>query len=91
MVISKDQAIEIIRKFIASNKGPILDASMELGEILYDEPPGHLNLYCPPKNCFFMSLNYSIEKYLICGPSVVIAIDKETGAIRFFGAGNDEG
>lgn len=56
-----------------------------------DEPASNWNIYNCPKNCYYINISNIIDSRSLSaiGCSLVIAIDKTDGRIRYFGSAND--
>ena len=83
--LSPEDAKELIKQFLANK---IVGNAYSFTEL----PSKNWNIYSLPKNCYYMSFSNSIlDNSGILQSSVVIAIDKQTGKIRYCGSANDEG
>lgn len=85
-MITQENAIKIGSSFIG-------DLIVSKAYSITDEPASNWNIYNCPKNCYFINISNIIDNKSLwtTGSSLVIAIDKTDGRIRYFGSANDEG
>jgi hypothetical protein len=84
MPITKEQAFKIIESFLNGKE-------MRIGDGVLDKMPV-VSIYNPPNNCYWMSVEpIPPEGFTFVQPSYLIGIDKESGVVKFFGTGSDEG
>jgi hypothetical protein len=85
-MITKENAIKIGTSFIGEL---IISNAYRITE----EPENNWNIYNCPKNCYFINISNIIDSGSLSAfcCSLVIAIDKTDGRIRYFGSAYDEG
>ena len=83
-MITEDNAKEIAISVIGEQ---ILENAFYIG----DKPKDNWFIYNMPKNCIFICFSNTIFDIGVLSSSIVIAIDKETGQVKYFGKTNDEG
>lgn len=84
MPITKEQAFKIIESFLIGKE-------MEIGKEVLDKMP-EVSMYNPPNNCFWMFVHpIPPEGFTIIQASTLIGIDKDSGEVKFFETGSDEG
>ena len=83
-MITKENALKIGASFIGEL---VISKAYRITE----EPEKNWNIYNCPKNCYFINISNIIDErsQFVLSSSLVIAIDKADGRIRYFGSAND--
>ena len=85
-MITQENAIKIGASFIG-------ELIVSKAYSITDVPASNWNIYFLPENCYYINISNIIDSGSLSAfcCSLIIAIDKTDGRIRYFGSANDEG
>ena len=83
-MITKENAIKIGASFIG-------ELVISNAYSITEERERYQNMYFMPENCYYINISNVIDKSTLpaLGSSLIIAIDKTDGTIRYFGSAYD--